>query len=50
VRAVVHQGTRTVGVQDLPDATLEAGSDALIRLTSGAIRGTGLHTYGCGGG
>jgi threonine dehydrogenase-like Zn-dependent dehydrogenase len=42
VRAIVFEGTRSVGVRDVPDATLEAGSDALIRLTSSAICGTDL--------
>lgn len=38
--AVVYQGPRSVRVQDVPDATLEAGSDALVRVTSSAICGT----------
>ena len=45
MRAIVFEGTRSVGVRDVPDATLEAGSDALIRLTSSAICGTDLHMY-----
>jgi threonine dehydrogenase-like Zn-dependent dehydrogenase len=40
VQAVVYQGTRSVGVQDVAEATLEAGPGALIRVTSRAICGT----------
>jgi glutathione-independent formaldehyde dehydrogenase len=45
MKAVVYEGVRTVGVHDVADAGLEAGSDALIRVTSSAICGTDLHMY-----
>lgn len=45
MQAVVFEGTRAVGVREVPDARLETGSDALIRLTSSAICGTDLHMY-----
>jgi glutathione-independent formaldehyde dehydrogenase len=45
VKAVVFAGTRTVTVEDVPDATLEEPSDVVIRVTSSAICGTDLHMY-----
>jgi glutathione-independent formaldehyde dehydrogenase len=45
MRAVVYEDVRTVGVHDVTDATLEADSDALVRVTSSAICGTDLHMY-----
>ncbi|MEU8301224.1 glutathione-independent formaldehyde dehydrogenase [Micromonospora sp. NPDC048909] len=45
MRAVVYEDVRTVGVHEVPDATLEAETDALIRVTSSALCGTDLHMY-----
>ncbi|HEY0542500.1 MAG TPA: glutathione-independent formaldehyde dehydrogenase [Actinoallomurus sp.] len=45
MKAVVFAGTRTVTVEDVPDATLEEPSDVVIRVTSSAICGTDLHMY-----
>jgi glutathione-independent formaldehyde dehydrogenase len=45
MRAVVYQGERTVGVQEVPDATVEEATDALLRITSTALCGTDLHMY-----
>jgi len=45
VRAVVLSGEREVSVETVPDAELEAATDALLRVTSSAICGTDLHFY-----
>jgi glutathione-independent formaldehyde dehydrogenase len=45
VKAVVYEGTRQVGVQEVADAVLEDPEDVVIRVTSSAICGTDLHMY-----
>jgi glutathione-independent formaldehyde dehydrogenase len=45
VKAVVFEGTRRVGVQDVEDAVLQDPADVVIRVTSSAICGTDLHMY-----
>ncbi|MEV4119820.1 glutathione-independent formaldehyde dehydrogenase [Micromonospora sp. NPDC049645] len=45
MRAVVYADVRTVAVREVPDATLEASTDALVRITSTALCGTDLHMY-----
>jgi glutathione-independent formaldehyde dehydrogenase len=45
MKAVVYDDVRTVGVHDVADATIEADSDAVVRVTSSAICGTDLHMY-----
>ncbi|WCN83395.1 glutathione-independent formaldehyde dehydrogenase [Micromonospora sp. LH3U1] len=45
MRAVVYAGVRTVAVREVPDATLEAETDAIVRITSTALCGTDLHMY-----
>ncbi|MCF0092402.1 glutathione-independent formaldehyde dehydrogenase [Micromonospora sp. MH99] len=45
MRAVVYADVRTVEVREVPDATLEAETDALVRITSSALCGTDLHMY-----
>ncbi|GAB2867506.1 glutathione-independent formaldehyde dehydrogenase [Actinoallomurus bryophytorum] len=45
MRAVVFTGTRSVMVQDVPDAELEEPTDVVVRVTSSAICGTDLHMY-----
>lgn len=45
MRAVVFEDVRTVAVQEVPDATLEADTDAVVRITSSALCGTDLHMY-----
>ncbi|MEH1056928.1 glutathione-independent formaldehyde dehydrogenase [Micromonospora sp. CPCC 206171] len=45
MRAVVYEDVRTVGVHQVPDATLEAETDALVRITSSGLCGTDLHMY-----
>ncbi|MHA4951959.1 alcohol dehydrogenase catalytic domain-containing protein [Micromonospora sp. SD19] len=45
MRAVVYADVRTVEVREVPDATLEAPTDALVRITSTALCGTDLHMY-----
>jgi len=45
MKAVVYEDVRTVGVHDVADATIEADSDAVVRVTSSAICGTDLHMY-----
>ncbi|MFI6271948.1 alcohol dehydrogenase catalytic domain-containing protein [Micromonospora zamorensis] len=45
IRAVVYTDIRTVAVREVPDATLEAETDAVVRITSPALCGTDLHMY-----
>jgi glutathione-independent formaldehyde dehydrogenase len=45
VKAVVFVDTRSVKVEEVPDATVEEPSDVVIRVTSSAICGTDLHMY-----
>jgi glutathione-independent formaldehyde dehydrogenase len=45
MKAVVYEDVRTVAVRDVADATIEADSDAVIRVTSSAMCGTDLHMY-----
>ncbi|MDG4837788.1 glutathione-independent formaldehyde dehydrogenase [Micromonospora sp. WMMD967] len=45
MRAVVYADVRTVAVREVPDATLEADTDVLVRITSTALCGTDLHMY-----
>jgi hypothetical protein len=45
MKAVVYEDVRTVGVHDVPDATIETDSDAVVRVTSSALCGSDLHMY-----
>jgi glutathione-independent formaldehyde dehydrogenase len=45
MKAVVFDSTRSVVVRDVPDAVIEAPTDAVIRVTSSAICGSDLHMY-----
>jgi glutathione-independent formaldehyde dehydrogenase len=45
MQAVVWRGDRTVDIEKVADAGLEAPTDALLRLTSTAICGSDLHIY-----
>jgi glutathione-independent formaldehyde dehydrogenase len=45
MQAVVWRGDRTLDIEKVDDAVLEAPTDALLRLTSTAICGTDLHIY-----
>ncbi|MET8529092.1 alcohol dehydrogenase catalytic domain-containing protein [Micromonospora sp. NPDC005172] len=45
MRAVVYVDVRDVAVREVPDAGLEATTDALVRITSTALCGTDLHMY-----
>src|SRR3954465_13781593 len=45
MRAVVYEDVRTVGVREVPVATVEAETDALVRVTSSALCGSDLHMY-----
>jgi hypothetical protein len=45
MRAVVFKATRDVAVDDVDDARIEPGDDAVVRITSSALCGTDLHMY-----
>jgi glutathione-independent formaldehyde dehydrogenase len=45
MKAVVYEDVRTVGVHDVEDATIEADSDAVVRVTSSGLCGSDLHMY-----
>jgi hypothetical protein len=43
MKAVVHEDTRRVGVQDVEEAAVEEPTDVVVRVTASAICGTDLH-------
>jgi glutathione-independent formaldehyde dehydrogenase len=45
MRAVVYNGPRDMSVKEVPDATIEAPTDALVRVTATNICGSDLHMY-----
>ncbi|MFL5690928.1 MAG: alcohol dehydrogenase catalytic domain-containing protein, partial [Ktedonobacteraceae bacterium] len=45
MKAVVWRGDRTLDIETVEDAYLEAPTDVLMRITSSAICGTDLHIY-----
>ena len=45
MKALTWQGKRKVSVEEVPDPTLQASTDAIIRVTSTAICGSDLHLY-----
>jgi glutathione-independent formaldehyde dehydrogenase len=45
MKAVVYEDVRTLRVQEVPDATLQEPTDALLRITSSVLCGTDLHMY-----
>ncbi len=45
MRAVTWQGPRRMSVEDVPDPTIQAPTDAIVRITSTAICGSDLHLY-----
>jgi glutathione-independent formaldehyde dehydrogenase len=45
VKALVYNGAFDVSVQDVPDARIEAPTDAVVRITSTNICGSDLHMY-----
>jgi threonine dehydrogenase-like Zn-dependent dehydrogenase len=45
MKAVAWHGTRDVRVDTVPDPTIEAPTDAIVRVTSSGICGSDLHLY-----
>lgn len=45
MKALVFEDTRRVAVRDVEEATLQAPTDVVLRVTSSAICGTDLHMY-----
>jgi glutathione-independent formaldehyde dehydrogenase len=45
MRALVYHGPRNVSVDQVPDATIERPTDALVRITTTNICGSDLHMY-----
>ncbi len=45
MKALVYNGPRDVAVTDVPDASIEAPTDVLVRITSTNICGSDLHIY-----
>ena len=45
MRAVVWHGRRDVRVDTVPDPTIEAPTDAIVRITSSGLCGSDLHLY-----
>jgi threonine dehydrogenase-like Zn-dependent dehydrogenase len=45
MRAVTFHGKRDVRVDTVPDPTIEASTDAIVRVTSSGICGSDLHLY-----
>lgn len=45
MKAVAYNGTRDVGVEDVPDARIEEPNDVLVKITTTNICGSDLHMY-----
>ncbi|GGK99631.1 glutathione-independent formaldehyde dehydrogenase [Mangrovihabitans endophyticus] len=45
MKAVVYQGPRDVTVKQMPDPTIQAPTDAIVRITTTNICGSDLHMY-----
>jgi threonine dehydrogenase-like Zn-dependent dehydrogenase len=45
MKAVASHGKRDVRVDDVPDPTLQAPTDAIVRITTTAMCGSDLHLY-----
>ena len=45
MRALVYHGPKNVSVDEVPDATIERPTDALVRITTTNICGSDLHMY-----
>ncbi len=45
MRALVYHGPKNVSVDEVPDATIERPTDALVRITTTSICGSDLHMY-----
>jgi threonine dehydrogenase-like Zn-dependent dehydrogenase len=45
MKAVTYHGKRDVRVEEVPDPTIEAPTDAIIKVTSSGICGSDLHLY-----
>ncbi len=46
MRALTWQGSEKLSVETVPDPTIEAPTDAIIKITATAICGSDLHLYG----
>jgi glutathione-independent formaldehyde dehydrogenase len=45
MKAVVYRGTKDVAVEEVPDPTIQAPTDAIVRITTTNICGSDLHMY-----
>jgi glutathione-independent formaldehyde dehydrogenase len=45
MKAVVYRGPKDVAVEDVPDATIQAPTDVVVRITTTNICGSDLHMY-----
>src|SRR3954470_10262087 len=45
MKAVVYKGPREIAVEEVPDARIEAPTDAVVRITTTNICGSDLHMY-----
>jgi threonine dehydrogenase-like Zn-dependent dehydrogenase len=45
MKALTFHGKRDVRVDEVPDPKIERPTDAIVRITSTAICGSGLHLY-----
>lgn len=45
MKAAVWHGPRDIRIDDVPEPTLKNDTDAIVRVTTGAICGTDLHAY-----
>ena len=45
MKAVVYNGPRDVGVQNIGDARIEQATDVVVRITTTNICGSDLHIY-----
>jgi threonine dehydrogenase-like Zn-dependent dehydrogenase len=45
MKAVTWHGRRDVRVEEVPDATIQEPTDAVVRMTSTGLCGSDLHLY-----
>jgi threonine dehydrogenase-like Zn-dependent dehydrogenase len=45
MKALCYRGTRKIVCEEMPDATLQAATDVLVKMTACGICGSDLHIY-----
>jgi threonine dehydrogenase-like Zn-dependent dehydrogenase len=45
MKAVIYQGVKSIGVEDVPEPKIDADTDVLVRVTAASICGTDIRLY-----